>query len=398
MGRYFWMQCKRLFRYLPGALLAAALLLGGLLTAITLLVNKTQGAEEQKPFPIAISGYTDDAFFQMGLSAVQSFDSTRFSLEIRMMEEGAAAQALRKGEISAYAVIPQEFIDSAFRGEVIPIKFVSTAGASGLVSIFKEEVTKVISDLLVYSQKGVIGMLDAHYENNLGDQLNGQADDMSFHYVDYVLTRDRIYNLETLGIGDQPGLGAYLLCGLTVLFSLLCCLPFAPVMVHGDHSLAKMLAARGRPAVVQTLLDFCAYCLSMFLLAGAVMVGATFFAPQTTALDRLFAGWPVILLVAAMSFLFYTVCRELIGAVLLQFFAALSLCFVSGCLYPVYFFPVALQKLGNALPTGAARSVLSGALSGSADPKASGLVLCYSVLFVAMGTIVRQRQVRGVSG
>lgn len=398
MGRYFWMQCKRLGRYLPGALLAAALLLGGLLTAITLLTEKTLGAEDQKPFPIAISGYTEDPFLRMGLSALQSFDTTRFSLEIRLMEEEDAAQALQKGEIAAYAVISQEFMESAFRGEIVPIKFVSTAGAAGLVSIFKEEVTGVISDLLVYSQKGVIGMLDAHYENDLGSHLHGQADEMSLHYVDYVLARDRIYTLETLGIGDQPGLGEYLLCGLTVLFLLLCCLPLAPTMVHSDYSLAQMLAARGRPALLQTLLDFCAYCLGLGILTATVVLAVSPFAPEGMSLTALLGGWPVILLVAAMSFMLYTLCRELISAVLLQFFAALSLCFVSGCLYPVYFFPVALQKLGNVLPTGAARSVLSGSLTGSVDPKATLLVLGYSVLFVAMAAAVRQRHIKGVTG
>ena len=398
MGRYFWMQCKRLFRYFPGALLAAVLLLGGLLAAITLLTEKAQNSDEQTPFKIAISGYTDDSFLQMGLSAIESFDSTRFSLEILQMDEAAASRALKKGEIAAYAVIPQDFVDSAFRGEVIPIKFVSTAGATGLVSIFKEEVTDVISDLLVYSQKGVIGMMDAHYENDLGSELHNHPDVMSFYYVDYVLARDRIYTLETLGFGDQPSLGEYLLCGLTVLFLLLCCLPFAPVMVHSDDSLAKMLNARGRPALQQSMLDFCAYCLGLFLLALGAVLLAGLFAPAQIPLRRLVSGWPVILLVSAITFMLYCLCRELISAVLLQFFAGISLCFASGCLYPVYFFPVSLQKLGNLLPTGAARSLLSGSLSGTRNPGATALVFGYSLVFVAVGAALRRHRIKGVQG
>lgn len=397
MGKYFLTQCKRLLRYLPGALLVTVLLLAGLMTALTLTTRQAANSEEQQRFPIALSGSTDDMFLQMGLSALESFDSTRFSLQILEMEESEAATALELGQISAYVVVPEGFMDAAFRGQMLPLKFVSTAGASGLVSIFKEEVTKVISTVVLYSQKNVIGMIDAYYDQGIGNQLGSKIDLLSLQYVDYILARDQLYRLEILGVGDRLDLSQYLLCGLTVLLLQLACLPFAPVMIRKDQSLGKMLCAKGRSAWLQGLCDFAVYALSLLLLCAVVLAAVTPFAPKAVPVAALWKGWPVVLLTAAFSFMVYNLCRELISGVLLQFFATVALCFVSGCMYPAFFFPVGLQQLASYLPTGAARSVLAGCLSGETATAATALVLGYSLLFLAMGTFTKVHKIKGVT-
>jgi len=353
--------------------------------------SDAQSADNQK-FQVAMVGTAQDTFVQMGLTALKTFDSTQLSMEIVEMSEPEARAALEKGTIGAYIVIPENFVDEAMGGRILPLKFVSTIGAANVVSVFKEEVTDVISVLLLESQRGVYGMQGAMKAEDIGGR-GKKMDALALTYVEYVLTRDHTYSLQELGISDFMGLEEYLLCGLAVLFLMLVCLPFAPLMIRRDMALGRMLASRGRSAAGQSLCDLAAYfagLLSMVLVLtglASLAFGEQF--QEMTLLPAL----PVVALVAAFSFLLYALSGDLIGGVLLQFFAALALCFVSGCMYPVYFFPVAVQRFAAWLPTGAARSLLSQCFTGE-ESNALPLVLGYTLLFCALGLLVRVRRVK----
>lgn len=387
MGRYFILQCKRLARFLPGALLAMAVLLGGLLAAFALTVRQETPTDQK--FQIALVGTADDRMMQMGLTALKAFDSSQLSMEILEMDEPTARTALEQGRIGAYIVIPEEFMEEAMDGHILPLKFVSTTGAAGMVSVFKSEVTKVISDLVLESQRGVYGMQGAMKDNGIGGR-GKKMDALAFTYVEYVLARDRVYSLRQLGAAEDMGLESYLLCGLLVLFLMLGCLPFAPLMVRQDMALNRMLAARGRHALGQYLCDFTAYCGGILVSALVLGLAAKYFAKDLTLLP----AFPAVLMLASFSFLLYTLTGNLISGVLLQFFTALSLCFVSGCMYPVYFFPEGLQKLAPWLPTGAARAQLSACFGGEGSLP---LVLGYTLLFCILGGCLRLRRMKEAS-
>ena len=166
MGRYCLLQCKRIARYLPGVLLAMLVLLGGLMAAFSFMVRQDSPGDHK--FQVAMVGTADDMMVQMGLTALRTFDSTQLSMEILEMTEPEAQAALEKGAIGAYVVIPEEFVEEAMQGHIIPLKFVSTTGAASVVSVFKEEVTDVVSLLLLESQRGVYGMQGAMKSQDIG--------------------------------------------------------------------------------------------------------------------------------------------------------------------------------------------------------------------------------------
>lgn len=397
MGTYFTLQCKRILRYLPGALCVALVLLASLFTAYKLMIQDSSAQDAQK-FEIALVGTAEDRFLQMGLAALESFDSTRYSLQILEMTEEEAKAALARGAIGAYVVIPPEFVHEAMDGNIIPLKFISTTGAAGLVSIFKDEVTEVISSILVYSQKGTFGMADLLRDQGITKGLGSKMDAMAIRYVEYVLVRDKTYSLQELGVGDQLGLEDYLLCGICVLFLLLACLPFASLLIHRDQALSRMLCARGQHPLGQFLCDFGAYFLSlMAMLAVLVALGALALPGTLDPWALLWQAVPVVTMVAAMSFLLYTLATDLIGGVLLQFFVSISVCFVSGCMYPPYFFPAQVQKMGAFLPTGIARTHLSALLTGRTEAWPGLALMAYSLVFLALAAICRVRRMKEVA-
>lgn len=396
MKKYLYLQSKRIFRYLPGAALVVLVLLGGLLAAFTLMTGQNAQSEDNQKYKIAISGDTQDAFLQMGLTALQTFDSTSMSMEILQMEEKEAADALTQGQIAAYVVIPENFVDQAMRGENLTMRFVSTTGASGMVSMMKEEITKVVALLMLEAQKGYFGLEDGLRDQHLSTSL---ADDLPIQYVEQILLRDRVYRLEELGISDRLGLEGYLLCGLSVLFLMLCCLPFAPLMLRSDPALGRMLAAKGKKPWMQAVCDFAAYLLGLVLILILVLVLASIAKPDQIELGQLLQSvMPVLVLVASFSFMLYSVSSDLISGVLLQFFVTVAICFVSGCMYPVYFFPESVQKLAAWLPAGVARAQLSGYFTGSVAGWATAALWLYCAVFFAVGAACRIGSIRRKQG
>ena len=386
MSKYFFTECKRLAKYLPGALLVTVLLLGALAGVLGMTLNRQSQREENNKFPIGVVGSLDDPLLQMGVEAMRNYDSSRFAIELVPTTEDQAKRDLARGEISAYLVVPDGFMDSAMHGTILPIRFVSTLGSAGLSSVMQREVTETVSRFLLDAQKGVYGM----YETTEGAG-GSHMTDMALRYTEYILARDRLYRVENLGIGDGLDLGGYLTRGFLVLFLMLGCLPFAPAMIRKDPSLGKVLASKGRPAFLQALCSFAAYCLAH--LALVLAVGAvSLCVPGLKELGALLLGSvPAAVLAAALSYFVYTLATDLISGVLLQFFVTVSLCFVSGCLYPVYFFPTALQQAAVWLPTGAARVFLA---------EGSGLILVlgYSLAFFLAGSFLYCRRIRGVRG
>lgn len=395
MKKYFLLQSKRFLKTFPAAILTLLILLGCLL-AILGSVLTGQQKEEDDNLPIGVVGSTEDPLLQMGLSALVYFDNTKFSMELHPMEEAAASRALSRGDIVAYVVIPPEFMEQIYQGNVVPLKFITNVGASNLVTIFQTEITDTISKILLDAQKGVYGMYDAATAN--GQIISGQMEDMPLQYTLYVLDREKTYEVVDLGISDGLGFTEYLLCGFCVVFLFLSCLPYAPTLIRRDTALARMLAARGRPAFLQTLCTFGAYLLCMLSTVLLVFLLGLAVLPQKglALLPLLPRMIPVVLLVSAFSYMLFCLATDLIGGILLQFFTTLGLCFVSGCLYPVYFFPAKVQKLAGLLPTGVARSQIAGAFTGEGSVWASFLLIGYSAAFFLIGSFVTCRRVKEV--
>jgi len=124
-----------------------------------------------------------------------------------------------------------------------------------------------------------------------------------------VLTRDHTYSRQELGISDALGFADYLLCGLFVLFLMLACLPFAPLMIRRDMALERMLAARGRSALGQILCDLFAYCGGLTVMVAAIAALGKALAGDAMDVELL-PGIPVILMVCSFSFLLYPVLRS----------------------------------------------------------------------------------------
>lgn len=407
MWKYFTLQLKKVFKFVPYVCLAALILFGALLLAISGIINTFADEDANAKVPIAVVGQAEDSYLEMGLTALQSLDSSRFAIEVVEMKEDEAKSALERGNIAAYIVIPDGFVDAALRGEVMTIEYVSTMGATGLVSMFKDEITHVIADVVLACQRGMYGIEGACEEQKVpgyGKYMNA----LSKAYVKMVLVRSETYQIEELGLQDELGLEGYLFSGICVVFFALSALPFGQMLIRQDLSLSKLLASKSRSLEGQTITEFTAFFIgyATVLLLSFTVVGILL-RMLNIDMQWLFANMnilqilrmvPALLLLSSFAYMLYAFSGNLVGGMLLQFFVTVATCFAGGCMYPVTFFPESIQKAAGYLPHGLARECVSGLMTGSSSSLNIGLMLGYSLLFVGISVIVRKLRVTGSRG
>lgn len=398
MKKYLLLHCKRILRILPFVVVVTAILFGSLSAVFTMMQQMDEESGANMKFQIGVVGTADDLYLEMGLAAFQSMDSTRYSVELLPMAEEAAQQAMQRRIISAYVVFPDGFMDAALRGEMMPLKYVSTVGAVGIVTLIKDEITQVVEAMVFESQKGAYAVGEAMWANGLGYQAGDRINEMALEYVDMILARGKLYSVRELGMGNDLTMNSYLLSSISVLFLLLICMPYAPMMIREDRSMERILASRNVGILKQLTTEFGVYFASLAVLAAGgilLMLPTGVLREYAVTASVVWKVLPVLLMVASWSFLCYEISRNLIGGVLLQFFSAACMAFVSGCMYPAYFFPEALQVVGSYLPTGAARLQFAGCLTGADTTAGTWLLLGYSAAFLLLIAAVRHHAVRG---
>lgn len=396
MGKYLFLQLKRLLRILLPALLVAAILFGCLALAYQAVTSMTDDSQEQSKIKFGVVGTAGDTFLEMGMLALNTIDSSRFAISFVTLEELEAQNLMRRGEIAAYVVIPDGFIDKAMYGEIMPVKYVSTAGAVGIVTMLKDEITHLVEDIVIETQKGIFGTGDAMRDEGLS---GGEAEyELTFKYFDFIFSRSKMYSVSQVGNAEDIGLEEYLLSGFCVVLLMLVCLVFAPSMVRDDLSLARVLAANRRPVISQALCDFAVYLIGILCII-AVLMGIAVITGWVELTAGLILQWiPIVIAMGALSFLLYELTTNLISGVLLQFFALLALCFVSGCLYPVTFFPDSVQTLAAYLPTGIARTQLAESFAGVSHMGGALMLLGYGGVFFGTAVLIRKAKVVFVRG
>ncbi len=396
MGKYLYLQLKRLLRIIIPVLLVATVLFGCLALAYQAAVSLGDDTQEQAKLRVGVVGTVGDTYLELGMMALTTFDSSRLALSFEEMEEDQAEIAMRRGKIVAFVVIPDGFMDEAMHGHIMPLKYVSTSGSVGLVSLMKDEITQIVENIMIETQKGIYGAGNA--AQSVGASGSAAINDISLEYMDFIFARSKMYRVSELGGTDGMGLEEYLLSGFCVVMLMLVCLVFAPVMVRRDMSLGRVLSAGNRSVLGQVICDFTVYFLGIFCVVIVLMLFAVATGWVDLSIGVLLQWAPIVIAVGGMSFLLYELSTNMISGVLLQFFVSLALCFVSGCLYPISFFPDSVQRLSGYLPTGIARAQLAASFAGDLDALGVILLLGYGVIFFVLAAIVRKVKVALVRG
>lgn len=397
MRKYLLLYSKRLLKILPFVIVVTSILFGSLAVAFRVVKEMDENDAMNVKFRIGVVGTAEDRYLSLGLAAFQSMDSTRYSIELVSMNEEEAKRQMRTRNIAAYVVFPDGFMEAALRGEIMPVQYVSTAGGVDMIALIKDEITIMVEQILYESQRGTNGVGEALWDNDLVKLSGKHMDGIAMEYVELALKRGKLYSARELGIGNGLDMNGYLLSSLTVLFLLLLCMGYAPFMIRADRSMEQLLASRRIGPVKQGAAEFFLYFISLLGLALAAVLlihASDVLKGYNLGPGAVLKLLPVVLCVAAWSYLCYEISRNIVGGVLLLFLSAVVMAFVGGCMYPAYFFPESLQTIGSILPAGAARLQIAGCLTGADTTRSSYLLMGYSALFLALAVAARIYAVR----
>lgn len=389
MMKYYLLQIKRLIRILPALMVVCALcVLGGYL----ILENQQQSSKnDQKTAVIALVGTQDDSLLQNAVTIISSMDQLQYEVTFVDMQETQAQNALKSGQIAAYVVFPDTFLENALQGTILPIRFVSISNDEGLVTMIRNELTDVVSQILFTSEYGAFALAEALLEFDYTGSVNAEMNEISYAFAALLFSRENIYTVEISISNQGSNMQTDLICGLWVVGLFLICAPFAPVLIREELDLEKLLASRKCSALKQIFCEFCAF-MSIVVMV-AIIPGVIQFGPL-----RMICFVPVIFVLCAISFLVYNLSNDVVGGGLLQLFLCFVLSFAGGCIYPVYFLPIPVQKLAGYLPSALCQRYLSGINTQKTDVLLFCRLLLMGIVCILISAVLRHIRLSGKKG
>ncbi len=405
---YTHLQFKRAMHCLPFLFLSMLVLCLCLALAVTAITENEASSADQQRIGIGIVGDFESQYLGLGLSALQSFDSSRFFLDIEKLDEEEARNKLFDGELAGYAVVPEGFVDEAMHGKVGKLRFVTTDANVDLIHLLKQEVLTLISCVLVESQNGIYGMQDALAANGISDKtVSDLTDEMAVEYMGLILNRSNALQLDVIGISDGLSWGGYLFSAFCILLLLLSGIVCCPLFARQDHALFKRISARQYHPATQVMGEYLSFFLIMasclFLLVFLMLIGSDGISqaiPELAGQDVLsllailVRFIPAIALVTAMQYLLYELSGSVVSGILMQVVSAAILGYVSGCFYPISFFPKAIRLLSGVLPPGIARGYISSLLAGTSTPQQLLLLLIYTAILLTLAGLIRYHHIQ----
>ena len=408
--RYFRLQLKRFFKLMPVVLLLSALLVGAIGMALFGLAENSESDEHNSLVKVAIVGDPNDSYLGMALNALQNLDSSRFSLDIEISDdEKAVAEKLRKGELVAYIVLPDDFIGEAMRGNTQKVTCVTSEGAADFGSRIVSELMLTVTQIVENSQRTVYGFQRAAvaFGMDYHSQVYRLGDEVALQMIDVILSRESAYEITEIGTSGAESLEDPLICGMLVLLLMLWGITCCTVFNSRNRALYRVLSSKGTGAVSQVLGEYCAYLLFMtatLAILTLAVVAVSGFIPKLSLLKdydfaRLIPGMLVpVVTISSMQFFLYEVTGAPVSGALLQFFCAMGIGYISGSIYPAYFFPRAVQQVAALLPAWNCRIWLDELLAGTPGAGTFAVLAAYFAAFMVLTVVIRRFRIRQEGG
>lgn len=403
MVKYFLIKFKSLLKILPYLFIAIVVLFACMIAAFNTALDATKSGPTVR-FRLALVCSDDDPYFKAGLDIVQAYDSSRFSIEALQMDEPQAQTALQKGELDAYVVIPKGYIGAAMDGELGSLKYVSTSGAAELTALFKDEITGVIADIIIACEKGMYGIDQIADAHGFSDKAGSYMNQISLKYVDFLLERSDMYYVDELGIHDSLGLDGYLFSGITVLILSVMLMPASVGYIGQDMAVQHLLKSKNIGAGKQVSGEYMALISVILVPVTVVFCSASVLKPLLIpelqrllgifSIHNILSFLVITLVMGAFAYLMFQLADDFVGGILLYFFVTLGMCFISGCIYPIYFFPDNVRNVAQYMPHGVCRSVISQCILGQRHYRDLTVLLLYSCVMLFAAYLIRKLRLR----
>ena len=315
-------------------------------------------------------------------------------------DEDTAMSMLKGGELMAVMVIPENTVDGILHGDNTPIQVIFPEN-SGFEAIILKEVTDAAATLLSSAQAGIYSIYDFYYEHDASDYKKEALDRMNMKYISFAATGISMFDEATVTATGSIPLMTYYVSGALVLFMLLLGINCYSYLGRMSPDASMRLAISGCPVALQGLADYIAIAVIMLAAIGIVIIPTALIAGlfgislSITGIFALFLIIPVfILLAAALIYLISQLTLQNMNRIMITFFVALAMCFISGCFIPSIMLPDTLQAISRLLPAHYMMKFTAGLLSGSFDGMALIVCILYGAVLFAAGISISHKRLR----
>lgn len=406
---YLCLQIKRAAKIYPTIIIITLItLLSIALTVAALLYANSKRGDKTK-IQLGIVGDTEENHLGIGITALENFDSSRFSINFEELPEEEAEEKLKKRELSGYIVIPDNFVRGIVNGENKPATYVVPDEFTGFETVLLNEIAEVVSDWITLSQRSIYSMQKILYDFKCDNKyIYDYSNQMNMAYISCILGRQSTYETIEIGTADSISFEGYYLCGIILFFLLIWGITCNKLFLKKNFELPRMLNSRGIKYGLQVFAEYLSFLIFtlvtmavLAVLCGIVLNVKDFGIRELktsgvfSCIIFVFKILPVIMTITMMQMMLYEMVSGTVNAIVLQFIVALCLAYISGCFYPVSFFPEAMQAFAAKLPSGAGFSYMRRCITGlsvSSDLKA---VMGYFVIFALVTVIIRKYRAAG---
>ena len=376
------------------AVALTVLILAGLLTlCASVMINTDKNDVSRQKMKIGIAGDTKGTHLGIGFDTIAQADDISFSVDFVDMTEEEAEKALSKLEISAYVLVPDNYVSSLVKGEDTVLTFVMTKSSADISAILMSEVAQVLSPLVTDSESGIYAMMDYGYDSD-ADGMADKTTRLNLKYIIEILDRSAAFELRTLGI-DTLSTAEYYVCGIITFFLLIFSVACCPLFADKNLPLGRLLVSKGMKTWQITLCEYLSYLFVAWFSAVLLSAGGGVICQRIdVGIDPSFAFrlplslFPCIMMISALQFALYELTSGIISGVLAQFAISAALGYISGCFYPYYMFPQSIQRMAEILPSGITFEFLRGSIA-QRDVNVWGACLLYAAAFLIISVIVR---------
>ena len=98
-------------------------------------------------------------------------------------------------------------------------------------------------------------------------------------------------------------------------------------------------------------------------------------------------------MISTMQAFLYELVTNVVNGVLLQFVVAVSMAYISGCIYPLSFFPQVVQRVAAYSPAGVALRYMQRGMTSQSIWKELVLLVLYGMVFMGLQIIRRKSRI-----
>lgn len=379
------------------AVTLTVLILAGLLAlCATVMINTDKNDVSRQKVKIGVAGDTEGTHLGLGFEAIAQADEISFSVDFIEMTQEEAEMALAEFEISAYVLVPPNYVSSMVKGEDAVLTFVMSKSSADVSAVLMSEVAQVLSPLVTDSESGIYAMMDYGYDND-ADGMADKITRLNLKYITEILDRSSAFEMRNLGI-DTLSTAEYYVCGIITFFLLIFSVACCPLFADKNLPLGRLLMSKGTKVWQISACEYLSYLAVLFLSVTLLSLGGGVICQKIDlGIDPSFAFglpmslFPCILMISAMQFAVYELTFGIISGVLAQFVLAAALGYISGCFYPYYMFPQSIQTVASVLPSGITFELLRDNVA-LRESNSWWICLLYTAAFLMIAVIARRKR------